>query len=174
MLQALLADRFKVVVGTESRELPIYALVAKTEGKLGEALHRSTIDCSGPSASAQSACGIRMGLGKLTIGGASMPQISSTLSGLLERTVIDRTNLAGAFDATLSWTPDQATPGMALKAGYAPPGLVDPNGASIFTAVQEQLRLKLGSGKEPGSVLVLLRAHPPARDRTSLQPSKPP
>src|SRR5260370_22522816 len=162
MLQALLADRFKLVVRTESRELPIYALVAKTEGKLGEALHRSTIDCSGPSASAQSACGIRMGLGKLTIGGASIPQISSTLSGLLQRTGIERTNLAGAFDATLSCTPDHATPGMALKAGYAPPGLVDPNGASIFTAVQEQLGLKLESGKGPVSVLVIVSAQRPA------------
>jgi len=162
MVQSLLADRFKLVVRSETREMPVYALVAKSEGKLGNELHRSTIDCNGPSTGAQSNCGIRMGLGKLTIGGASMTQIASTLSGLLERTVVDRTNLSGAFDATLTWTPDQATPGLAQKAAYAPPGLIDPNGPSIFTAVQEQLGLKLDSGKGPVTVLVVVSAQHPA------------
>jgi len=161
MVQALLADRFKLVVRSESRDLPVYALVTKSEGKLGSELRRSTLDCGGPSTQTQGACGIRMGLGKLTIGGASMSQIASTLSGLLERTVVDRTTLPGTFDATLTWTPDQSTPGMALKAGYAPPGLVDPNGASIFTAVQEQLGLKLDSSRGPVNVIVVVSAQRP-------------
>ena len=165
MVRALLADRFKLVVRSETREMPVYALVtARANGKLGEALHRSAIDCSGPAAGTQSTCGIRMGLGKLSLGGASMTQVANTLSGLLERPVMDRTNLTGTFDATLTWTPDQATPGMALKAGYAPPGLVDPNGASIFTAVQEQLGLKLDAQKGPVDVLVIDRVEPPAED----------
>ena len=78
---------------------------------------------------------------------------------MLDRTVVDRTGLDGAFDATLRWTPDESTPGMAQKAKFVPGN--DPNGPSIFTAIQEQLGLKLEPAKGPVDVIVVVSAQPP-------------
>jgi uncharacterized protein (TIGR03435 family) len=80
--------------------------------------------------------------------------------------VIDRTGLTGGFDFTLTWTPDQIPQG---QPGPPPPGApplppIDPNGPSIFTAVQEQLGLKLESTKGPVDVLVIDRAEQPIAD----------
>jgi bla regulator protein blaR1 len=105
-------------------------------------------------------CGIQTGLGSLTVDGATLAQLASALSGLLDRTVVDRTGLAGAFDAALKWTPDESTPGMAQKAKYV--SAIDPNGPSIFTAVQEQLGLKLDPTRGPVDVLVVVSAQPPS------------
>jgi len=174
MLRALLADRFKLTIRAESRELSMYALVvARSDGRLGSALQQAATDCraqttaaagsvvKAPPASANGKpCGIQVGLGSLTMGGASLAQVASALSGLLDRTVVDRTGLAGAFDAALKWTPDESTPGMAQKAKYVP--AIDPNGPSIFTAVQEQLGLKLDPTKGPVDVLVVVSAQPPS------------
>jgi len=177
MLRALLADRFKLVVRNESRDLPMYALiVARADGRLGSDLRRSTLQCGAPPADRQAidkskpaergdpSCGIRLGLGTMTMGGATLAQLASTLSGVLDRCVVDRTALDGLFDASLKWTPDQSTPGLAVKAGFAPAGLVDPNGASIFTAVQEQLGLKLDSQKGPVALLIIDRAERPTEN----------
>ena len=176
MLRSLLADRFKLVVRNETREQSMYALVAaRSDGRLGSDLHRSTADCvsdsapgsqtavkPAPSDAKQSPCGIRLGLGTMAMGGATMKQLASTLAGLLNRSVVDHTSLTGAFDATLHWTPGQETPGLATKAGFAPAGLVDQNGPSLFTALPEQLGLKLDSMKGPVDVLVVVSAQRPA------------
>ena len=165
MLRSLLADRFKRIVRTETRDTPIYALaVAKSDGTLGSNLHRAAVDCSAESAAeaqnvvkaapapgSAAPCGIRMGLGTLTVAGATVPQLAVSLSGILDRIVIDRTALAGTFTATLKWTPDQATPGMAQKAAFVP--TIDPNGPSIFTAMREQLGLKLEPARGPLELL---------------------
>jgi uncharacterized protein (TIGR03435 family) len=178
MLRALLADRFKLVVRNEPREQQMYGLIlARADGRLGSDLRRSATDCTGNPASNPQAvnktastagdqvpCGIRLGLGTLVMGGASLSQLATTLSGLMDRSVVDRTGLEGAFDASLKWTPDQSTPGLALKSGFAPPGLVDPNGPSLFTAVQEQLGLKLDSGKGPVDTLIVDRAERPVEN----------
>jgi bla regulator protein blaR1 len=174
MVQTLLGDRFKLVIHTESRELQIYALVqARGDGRLGSALSRSSADCRSPAAAAAGSvvkgapaagdgnpCGLQLGLGSLTAGGVALSQIATALSGLLDRSVVDRTGLAGAFDATLRWTPDESTPGMAQKAKFVP--TIDPNGPSIFTALQEQLGLKLEPAKGPVDVLVVVNAQPPS------------
>src|SRR5262249_54841840 len=154
MLQSLLTERFTLIVRQERREQPMYALVvARPDRRLGSALRESAIDCRTETARSpqnvgkgpaehpdQSSCGIRMGLGSLVAGGATMWQIARTLSNLMDRTVEDRTGLTGSFDATLKWTPDQSTPGLAEKAKYVP--TIDRDGPSIFTALQEQLGLK--------------------------------
>ena len=159
MVQALLTERFKLIVRTEPKEQPMYALViSRWKGQPELALRQSTVDCSAeternarnvtkanPVNGDRLSCGIRMGMGTLAAGGATMSQLARTLSALLDRAVIDRTGLTGTFDATLKWTPDQSTPGMAEKARYVP--TLDPNGPSIFTAVQEQLGLKLDAIK---------------------------
>jgi uncharacterized protein (TIGR03435 family) len=173
MLRSLLADRFKLVVRMDTRDLPIYALtLAGSDGKPGPELHPSTVDCTTPGKESvrnvlkapldsvnPPPCGIRLGIGSVSLGGARLSQLATTLSGVLDRTVVDRTELPGAFDVRLTWTPDQATPGMAQTAKFAPG--VDPDGPSIFTAVQEQLGLKLEPAKGPVEMLVILSAQPP-------------
>lgn len=176
MLRALLAERFRLEVHNESREMPIYALVpARSGGALGPQLHHSSLDCSAPGAdrrvvasskgspaAGHPQCGIRLFPGNMIAGGASMGQIAGSLATFVARLVFDRTGLAGVFDFTLTWTPDQMPqPGYDRKAaamGLAP---IDPNGPSIFTAVQEQLGLKLDSQKGPVDVLVIDRAEHP-------------
>ena len=169
MLQAMLADRFKLVSRAESRDLPIYNLVvARSDGRLGPSLHASTVGCDDdrgninkaplPSAGA-APCGIRGGIGTMTLNGAPMAQFANTLSGLLERTVVDRTALTGNFEGSLKWTPDESTPGLQKKAAFV--AAVDPNGPSIFTALQEQLGLKLDAAKGPVDVLIVVSAQRP-------------
>jgi uncharacterized protein (TIGR03435 family) len=86
------------------------------------------------------------------------------LSGLLQRTVVNRTGLAGIYDAKMTFAPEQL-PGVPLPppgAPGAPP--LDPNAPSIFTAVQEQLGLKLESSRGPVPLLVIDRAEMPIED----------
>ena len=104
------------------------------------------------------------GTSTFRLGGATLSQLATTLSGLMDRSVVDRTGLEGTFDGSLKWTPDQSTPGLAVKAGFAPAGLVDPNGPSLFTAVQEQMGLKLDSRKGPVDVVVIDRAERPVEN----------
>jgi uncharacterized protein (TIGR03435 family) len=172
-VQSLLEDRFKLVVRTETDEQPMYWLVlARSDGRLGTALRQSTVDCGiEKERSAQNVvkvplenvsqppCGIRMGMGSILVGGATLTQFAGTLAGMLERTVVDRTGLTGTFDATLKFTPDQSTPGFAEKARYIP--TIDPDGPSIFTALQEQLGLKLDARKGQVDVLRIVSADQP-------------
>ncbi len=99
-----------------------------------------------------------------------MAQLASFLSGvtatgqsLNNRNVVDKTGVAGTFDVELHWTPDQM-PNFGPNgppAGFPP---IDPNGSSIFTAVQEQLGLKLESQRGPVEVLVIDHVEPPTED----------
>jgi len=172
MIRALLAERFQLVVHNENRELPIYALVlARNDGKLGPDLRKSEVDCTAMAAAARGRgmppppapgerpqCGIRIGMGNMAIGGAPLSQIAQAMGNFLGRTVQDKTGLTGNYDASLTWTPDQM-PQRPPGAPETPP--VDPNGPSIFTAVQEQLGLKLDSQKAQVSVLVIDRVERP-------------
>ncbi len=168
-LRALLADRFKLVVHTESRQMPIYTLVrARSDNRLGPNLiHSSRTDCEGmletpnrgsggpppPPASGQAPpCGARTFPGSLRADSILLSFVAGVISGEVNRTVVDRTGLTGRFNVQLTWTPDQIP--------QRPPGindlpLIDPNGPSIFTAVQEQLGLKLESATGPVDVLVI-------------------
>jgi bla regulator protein blaR1 len=179
MMRALLADRFKLAVHTESRELPIYALtLARRDGKTGSQLRPAAVDCvalfaargrggpppAPPQPGERLPCGLRLGPGNLSGGGVTMAQLSTTLSQFVQRIVVDRTGLTGNFDIDLTWTPDQLPQGR----GEPPPGVqlppIDPNGPSIFTAVQEQLGLKLDSQRGPVDVLVIDRVEQPTED----------
>ena len=194
MMRQLLADRFMLKVHTESRELPIYALVlARDDGRLGPDLQPSAPDCvtmietqgrgrGGPGADRRGGpppldgrgrgrgpggpgppafdgpppCGSRGGgFGRFRAGGTTMAQLAANLSGEAQRVVIDRTGLTGFYDVTLTFTPD---PGQ-LPLAPPPPGVerpaIDPNGPSLFTAIQEQLGLKLESSRGPVEVVVI-------------------
>ena len=170
MLQSLLADRFKLRVHTEGREQAIYALVlARRDGTLGPELRPSTLDCrmAAPRADAPSpgrtSCGIRIGgaPGTIVAGGASIGQVARTLATWVERVVVDRTELSGEFDFTLRWTPDQMAEGFGKKVAAGGLAPADPNGPSIFTAIQEQLGLKLDAQKGTVDVLIVDSAEHP-------------
>ena len=184
MLRAMLADRFNLKVHTESREQPIYALVlARSDAKLGAKLTRSTTDCRAlmaagrgrageppqmPAFGQPMVCGMRIGPGSFSAGSVTLAQVASSLSNLVTRTVIDRTGLEGNFDLDLAYTPDQMpsrAPGTAPDQPILANGIaIDPNGPSIFTAIQEQLGLKLESTKGPVDVLVIDSVDHPTED----------
>jgi len=164
MLQSLLAERFKLRVHTEQRDLPIYVLAtANKDGKLGAKLRRSAIDCtafaartpaSAPSNADRPFCAVRVGPGSLTAGAIPLSQLAMTLQPLVQRVVVDRTGLDGNFDIDLSWAPEQLQRGQpSPNAPLSSP--IDPNGPSIFTAVQEELGLKLEAARGPVDVLVI-------------------
>ncbi len=144
MLQALMADRFQLKIHKETREMPVYALVVD---KKGSKLVAHT------AGDAQ----IRSGNGSLNIKKGGMPWLTFWLSQQLGRVVIDQTNLKDEYDYTLQWTPDPGQGG-AESIGL-PPEMprprVETNGPSIFTAIQEQLGLRLVSQKGPVEIVVI-------------------
>ena len=183
MLRTLLADRFGLVVHQETRELPVFALVvARDDRKFGPEINPSKLDCEnqakapvspgprggppGPRSGGDPAtptCGMRIAPGQMVIGGTPMSQFATVLSNFVQRVVLDRTNLAGTFDFRLSWTPER------IPQGPPPPGAPpfppgDPNGPSLFAALQEQLGLKLESTRAPLEVLVIDKADRPTPD----------
>jgi bla regulator protein blaR1 len=165
MMRALLAERFKLAVHNETRERPIYALVvARSDGRLGPGLKRSDMDCSNPSPS--SSCELKNLPGKLTATAIPMETLARTLVSWIDdhREIRDQTGLAGNFGVTLEWTPLQLAPRLPDGPGgvIVPP--VDPNGASLFTALQEQLGLKLEPGKDQSDVLVIDHAEHPTEN----------
>jgi uncharacterized protein (TIGR03435 family) len=163
MLRALLEDRFKLKVHLETRELPVYFLKkVHPDGRLGNHIRVSHVDCSSaraggppppPLAPGQpSPCVMQFGKGRLNGDGRTMDEVADAFTQAVERRVIDRTGLEGAFQWTLEWTPDAVN------------GAANPDGISIFTAVQEQLGLKLESGKAPGEVLIIDHADMPTEN----------
>ena len=186
MIRALLAERFNLIVHKETKEMPVYALVlARSDGSLGPHLRPAAVDCAAledarrrgaasPSASGGGGlvCGISVGPGVIIAGGQSMARLATAFSSLtntgmsLNRIVVDRTGLTGNFDAELRFTPERI-PAFEAGIGRPPvPGVqpIDLNGASLYTAVREQLGLKLDSQRGPVDVLVVDRAEQPTAD----------
>ena len=93
-------------------------------------------------------------------GGATMQQLAANLTVRQERLVIEKTGLTGRFAFNLAWTPDR------IPTEAPPPGIppIDPNGPSLFTALQEQLGLKLEPAKGPVDVLVIDSVEHPTED----------
>jgi uncharacterized protein (TIGR03435 family) len=180
MIRALLAERFGLVAHTEQREMPIYALVvARSDGRLGPKLKPSTADCAAifaarrggpppgppapPQPGEQMQCGTMIGPGNFNAGYTTMQQFASSLSTFVGRTVIDKTGLTGQYDFMLTYTPEQRAggPGPTPPPGAPQFAPIDPNGPSLFTAIQEQLGLKLDAQRGPVDVLVIDKiAHP--------------
>jgi uncharacterized protein (TIGR03435 family) len=129
MLQSLLADRFRMVVRREQQLRPVYALVV-ADG--GPRVRRAQDASRAGSTTAD--------VGRLSFTATPMPALARRLSQLLHEPVVDDTNLQGAYDFVLEWQQDDAVPG-----------------ASLFTAVQEQLGLKLERRRLPVDVLVIDR-----------------
>jgi bla regulator protein blaR1 len=165
MLRTLLADRFTLVMHKETKELPIFELVlARDDGKLGPRLRPAAVDCEARAAAARAgtppsssgppgpgSCGTTMNPVSLRGGGATMAMLASLLEGPAQRLVIDRTGLVGNWDLEVNYTPDRSQ----LPPGVELPPSIDPNGPSLFTALEEQLGLKLRPARGPVEVLVI-------------------
>lgn len=171
-LQALLRERFKLTAHRDTREVPVYLLVlARPDRRLGPGLRQSQIDCSpqaraarpptvgagagqgagGPGASAVSRpeCGSFSAGSTLTAGAVTLAQLSGSLSRQADRPVLDRTGLTGFFDVDLKWSNQTK---------------VTDDGPSFFTAVQEQLGLRLEAGRGPQEILVIDSVERPTPD----------
>jgi uncharacterized protein (TIGR03435 family) len=173
MLQALLADRFKLTAHMESRERPIYALKrARPNDAPGPSLRPSTAVCAPPIAGRGEAAGGQAvtgqatqcgpqpgGPGKVILVGSAMSQLASVLSLVVRRTVVDRTELAGNYDVELMYAPEQQRAGPQPADGAA--AIPDPDRPSLFTALEEQLRLQLKPEREKVEVLVVDRVDRP-------------
>jgi len=172
MLRNLLEDRCRLATHFESRELPVFALVlARSDGTLGPRLRRRTFECISAAAAARNGpaaapvgrvtCGGNVGPGILMANGTTMNNLVGALARLvpgIDRVVVDRTGLTGTYDVDMAWryepTPEQAP--------LLPSP--NPNAPSLFTALQEQLGLKLESRKEPVDVLVIDHVERPLPD----------
>jgi uncharacterized protein (TIGR03435 family) len=139
MLQRLLADRFKLSIRRETRPTPVYALVV---GRNGSRLTPAADpNCTASVSSGPKCGGFATRPGFVNGRRVTVAQVASLLSGRSGRLVLDRTGITGAFDVTLSWTPDASQ----LPPGLPPDGVppFDPSGPSLFAAIQEQLGLRL-------------------------------
>jgi uncharacterized protein (TIGR03435 family) len=166
-VQSLLAERFNLRVHDETRDLPIYSLVIdRNDLRSGPRLMRAAVDCAGISRTRREmapieprrpdgrpTCGTIIGMGRLSGGGVTMPQIAQALSQYTGRTVIDRSGLSGTFDYDLEFTPNPAVRGSGSNAGN-----------SIFTAVREQLGLRLDAQRGPVSVVVIDSVQQPVKN----------
>lgn len=174
MLQALLADRLKLTIHRETKELPIYALVvAKNGPKLQEAKPGDSYP-NGRDGRDLPRGGMRIQLGaggknELGVQGQPIATLARLLTMQLHRTVVDHTGLKGNYDFTLQWTREESQGAMFKGAepdpsGGASPPPPDSSGPSIFTAIQEQLGLKLESQKGPVEILVIDHVERPSEN----------
>jgi uncharacterized protein (TIGR03435 family) len=173
--RTLLADRFKLKIHKETRELDIYALtMAKSGGKPGPKLIPARGGCSpdefaggrgapppGSGGPPPVVCGIQQGPGRIRFGNYPLELFARSIAGRVGRAVVDRTGLTGNWEFELEFQPE--VPQGQLPPGAAPPP-VDPDAPSFFTALQEQLGLKLDATKGPVEVWVIDSIERPTPD----------
>jgi uncharacterized protein (TIGR03435 family) len=173
MLQMLLADRFKLTLHRETRELPAYDLNAAKGGPRLPAPKDvgcvsfppgtpprhvpGKVDCGYVSGS----FGFEPGLLHIKGSKVHMADLIRELASILDRPVLDETGFTGEFDLDLSFTPDETLVGFPVSGpdGSRPP--TAPNSPNIFAALEEQLGLKLVPAKAPVEVLVIDHAERP-------------
>jgi len=176
------ADRFVIVARAEGTPSPEQLggtlVMSRAGGALGTRLRRSEV--SGEACAARRAairrrepvppqepgkppvCGSgRTVPGRITAVGWSMEQLVNALMPFAGRVVLDRTGRVGLFDADFEWAPDQIP---RPQPDDPDPPRIDPNGPSLFTALQEQLGLKLDSARGPVDVLVVDNVAKPTED----------
>ena len=133
MLRTLLEDRFKLVARVETQEQPVYAIVgANGDGRPGPQLHSSSTPCPVGANS----CGTQSATGRIRGTAAEMDDLARSLRRVVGRQVMNETNLGGRFDFELSWNPESE---------------------SVFTAIREQLGLKLDPRRGPVHIVVVKR-----------------
>ena len=172
-LRALLEDRFQLKTYVENRSVAVFVLQpARSPMVFGPSLHAMAIDCEavikemagGKSTPAPAGtmplCSMRQSVGELSGHAITMGQVADALSAVAGRPVLDHTGLEGNFDVELKWAPDAPAAGILLNGAPAPPF----EGPSIFTAVREQLGVKLEPGRADVPVLVIDDVQMPGPD----------
>jgi uncharacterized protein (TIGR03435 family) len=142
--EGFLAERFGLTVHTETKDMPVYALAI---GKNGDRLEASPEGSKGPM--------ISIGRGTMKVAKANMAMVAQQLSSQLGRIVIDETGLKGDFDFKLEFAPEQNGAMKPVEAPEKPEIAPDSDRPSLFTAVQEQLGLRLESKRGPVQILVI-------------------
>jgi len=182
MLTNLLKDRFRMATHTETREMPVFNLVfARNDKRFGPAFKESSAECRAVLAARneQVRGGVRAaGMivpsecesvrinpgGTASLNGVPMDMIAQILTPYVGRPLIDKTGLTSYYNVALKWTPEVGSASVApsgLPAGTLP---LDPDAPSLFTAVQEQLGLKLENARAPLAVVVIDHVEKPALD----------
>ena len=159
LLQALLADRFKLKLHHETKVLPMYDMVVAKGGlklKPLAPMQPPAADATKDRDPASHRGMMTMGPGMLKGQGLTVTALANNLSYVVHSTVVDKTGLTGDYDFDLKWTPEDAGP--PTDDGSAE------SSASIFTAVQEQLGLKLQATKGPTDTLVIDHAELPSEN----------
>jgi uncharacterized protein (TIGR03435 family) len=157
MLQVLLEERFNLKAHRETKEFPVYFLVI---AKGGSKLQEPKPNPNDPSADmgVWGGGGTREGVTTMTAHIVPIEQIVSQLTAIVGRTVVDKTGLTGRYDLTLKYTPEYLafrSSTTAASEGQSASSTSDPAGISIFKALQDQLGLKLESGKGPVEIIVI-------------------
>ncbi len=158
MVQKLLADRFQLKFHHDKRELSVYVI---TVASGGPKMTKSTSAPNDPSAFFFRA------LGDLTVRNQSMADFATWMqSGVMDRPVVDQTGLTDRYDFQLKWTPDESQFGQFRGTGaVVPPPPDDPKAPpSLYTAMQEQLGLKMGPAKVPDDVIVIDHVEKPSEN----------
>ena len=149
MMQTLLADRFKLAIHRETKDMPIYELVT---GKNGPKL-KASAEAAGTHMGQ-----FRIGHGQMDLTSVSIADFADNLSRIVGRNVYDKTGLTGTYDIKLEWTPDENENPMLKphtdgnEGGTAP---VAEAGPSLSDALQEKLGLKLQAAKGPVEIVVI-------------------
>jgi len=157
MLQALLEDRLQLKFHHETKEEALYALLVGKTGKLQDAGECSTPPPPpNPGEPPPPGCGSLITLrGRIIAEKVPLARSVAALASLTERMVLDETNLTGKYDIDLRYAPDIDTPGQTQA---------DRNSPSLFTALQEQLGLKLESKKGPVEMFVIDHVERPSEN----------
>jgi len=139
MVRTILIDRFKVVVRQETRDAPIYVMtLAGKDGTLGPKIRKSSLNCPGPG------CDFKINPGaSLMARGLTTGRLAFSMANFagIGRIIVDRTGLTGGYDLDMEWA-----------------------GEDIFTALREQLGLKLESSRGPVPMLIIERAEKPSEN----------
>jgi uncharacterized protein (TIGR03435 family) len=155
MIQKLLADRFKLVFHHDKKELAVYAI---TVGKGGPKMGKSEAGPNDPIG-----FGFRK-LGSLTVRNLTMADFAVWMqASVMDKPVVDQTGLTDRYDFTLNWTPDDSQFAQFRSTGVKIPTSEDPNAPpGLYTAVQEQLGLKLEPVKALDDVIVIDHVEKPS------------
>jgi bla regulator protein BlaR1 len=167
MVQAMLADRFKLSLRQESKEVPILGIVADKNGpKLHEAKLGDTYPNGLKDGNGAGHAGMMTFNGThLTAQGVKLDNLASFLSGQLNQIVQNKTGLDGKYDFTLDWSSGAGRPEGPARVGEHENATDDGNSeTSIFTAIKEQLGLKLESQKSAVPVYVVVKAEKPSEN----------
>jgi uncharacterized protein (TIGR03435 family) len=156
MVQKLIADRFRLSFHRGTKELAVYEILpGRNSPQLN--LAKSNSDSN-------SAAGVGFkGLGAMTVKNATIADFAGFLQRyVMDRPVVDRSGISGRYDFTLDWTPDEFQ--LSSRAGQSPPSAAGSDAPDLYTAIQQQLGLKLQSAKLPIEVLVVDRVAKPSEN----------